>query len=95
MQHIIEWPGGEWLTRKEALRALGIKAALFDRLIALGIVPPPEGDTPRTLVWKWSDIYAAAQLWPRLLKLIAPEPPPPVKARGGKPTPDLSPGTPD
>ncbi len=73
MQHIIDWPGGEWMTKKEALRALGIKAALFDRLQSLGIIPPPEGDTDRSLVWKWSEIYAVAQLWPKLLRLIDPQ----------------------
>lgn len=70
MQHVIDWPGGEWMNKGQAVRALGIPKSMFERLLTAGVLSKPKGDNDRVRLWHWSEIYAVAQLWPRLMDLL-------------------------
>ncbi len=70
MQHIIEWPGGEWLNKTKALKAIGIPETMFDRLLFAGLISAPRGGNDRVKLWHWSEVYALAQLWPNMVEFL-------------------------
>jgi hypothetical protein len=77
VRHIIEWPGGESLTRAQALAATGIPGRLFNRFVELGLIHP-QGKDKRNRRYKWDEVYALARLWERLERFL------PAEKDGGK-----------
>jgi hypothetical protein len=73
VRHSIDWPGGEWLNRKQAVQALGVPLRMFQRLIELGVLSEGMGDNPKVRLWHWRELFSVAQLWPRLMNLLPEE----------------------
>lgn len=69
MRHVVEWPGGESLTRAQAVKASGIPAKVFDRFVELGLVRPL-GKDRRNRRFPWDEVFALARLWDRLERFL-------------------------
>lgn len=69
MWHGVDWPTGENLTRRQALKVSGVPAAIFDRCVELGIIRPL-GRSQKTRKYDWSEVFALSRLWDRLERFL-------------------------
>lgn len=76
-QLIVRTPGGEWMTRAQARRFLGLAEDQIKRLVLAGwLHPEGKGKGQR---FESSEVHAVAKLWRKIRSLLPPEPETPAK----------------
>jgi hypothetical protein len=68
---VIEWEGGEWMSKAQAVAHLGIAETQVNRLIRVGLIEADDGKGR----WKRLaalDVVAVGRLWRRLRPLLPP-----------------------